>query len=453
MSSEAATEFRQRGEAAILARVETSSDDIVGIQAAAGVLTARGGMTSHAAVVARGMGRSAVVGASALQIDYVRQELRTREHVVRRGEIVTIDGNSGEVLLGAVPLRAAHLHHNPDYGQLMAWADQHASLQVLAEADTPAQAQLCRDLGLLGIGLSRSERLLCHPERAAVLREVCERPQSDTARERLAEALTASYRDLLATAPAGETMLRLLDPVAAGVLLAADDCELAARERALLTQVLAGYRRSPVEEAARQIPSARAGAEALHPALPSPTEVLRAIWHAQVQAIARAQQALRAQAARPVVLIPGSVAFAETAAVAALVAAERAAKPGVALLVGALVSGPEASARGGELAPHLDVLGFGLAERLPGPADPRTGEPDAEVAGLAAAITQVRAAAGGKPLRLGLYPLDPGSSDERAVTSAARLGLDFVVCSPLRAPIGRLIAAQVRLRQATTSTL
>lgn len=458
MSSAAAAELRRRGEAAILTRVETSSDDIVGIQAAAGVLTARGGMTSHAAVVARGMGRSAVVGATALQIDYARQELRTREHVVRRGEIITIDGNSGEVLLGAVPLRTTHLLNNPDYGQLMTWADAHARVRVLAEADSEVQAQLCRDLGLCGIGLTRSERLLCHPERAAALRELCERPGQEAAVGRLADVLTPRYRALLAAAPAGAVMLRLLDPEATLTLLRAGDCELPERERELLGRVLTQYGRAEAEGGV----------------------ALRQLWEAQLRAMNRAAQGLPA-AARPLALIPSSVALAETAALAALLRALQVAQPGSALGLGALVSGPAARARCAELAPHVDVLGFVFGElpaepsspmvnpvasppaskpparspvpRGPGKAPERTCELDQaeRSAELGAAVALARAGKHDRRLQLGLYAFDylHFGAEEQAVEKAERLGLDFVVCPPLRAPIARLIAAQVRLRDAT----
>jgi phosphohistidine swiveling domain-containing protein len=409
LSSEAAVELRRRGEGAILARVETSSEDILGIQAAAGVLTVRGGMTSHAAVVARGMGRSAVVGVSGLQIDYARQELRTREHVVRRGEVLTIDGNSGEVLLGAVPLRAAHLQDNPDYAQLMAWADQGADLRVLAQADTPVQAQLCRDLGLRGLGLSRCERWLCHPERVAALRELCERPQHEAARSRLAEALGASYRQLLRVVREGELMLRLLDPAAARALLAAADCELDPRDRAWLTAAL--LRDGDSEQA----PGAG---------------VLWGIWVAQLRGLVAAatDPGLPAGVPPPVVLVPSCVALSYTAAVAAQLSGERTAAPGGEVRLGALCESPK-SAGWPELVGRLAVLGFVDCE------------PDA------ATVQQLRTAAGpGAALALGLYPPGGPGEAERAVATAARLGLDYIVVSPLRAPIARLLAAQVRLQ-------
>ena len=449
MSSEAAAELRQRGEAAILARIETSSDDIVGIQAAVGVLTARGGMTSHAAVVARGMGRSAVVGAASLQIDYARQELRTREHVVRRGEVVTIDGNSGEVLLGSVPLRTTHLLQNLDYGQLMTWADQRARVRVLAEAETEVQAQLCRDLGVLGIGLSRSERLLCHPERAAALRELCERPTHEAAVSRLADVLTPRYKALLSAAPPGPAMLRLLDPAAAHALLAAADCELPERERELLGRALSHYQHEPSEGGA----------------------TVRAIWQAQLRAMNRSLLSLPAGCARPVALVPGSIALAETAGLAARLQVLRAAQPESMLALGALVSDPAARARCAELVPHVAVLGFVFGEhpappplppplppptrstlpRHPAKAQERRGELDqaAVAAELKTALAAVRAAQPAPELQLGLYTLDylHLGAEDKAVEKADALGLDFVICSPLRAPIARLLAAQVRLRE------
>jgi pyruvate,orthophosphate dikinase len=358
------------------------------------------------------MGRSAVVGASALQIDYARQELRSREHVVRSGEVVTIDGSSGEVLLGAVPLRAAHLADNPDYTRVLGWADERAAVRVLAEADTAAQAQLCRDLGLSGIGLSRSERLLCSSEHSRALREVCARPGDEAARGRLTAALLPSYRQLLLAAPAGELMLRLLDPVAATALLAAADCELQKAERALVAAALAG---NGGDEG-----RAMAG------------ERLRAVWLAQLMAIADAGSA--PVPCRPLALIPAEVAPAE-------LDVWRWARSASGLALGALVPGPIASAPylasllaslQSSLA-YLDVIGF------------TDGEPSAAV------VQGVRAAAGSRPIRLGLYgpPAGESGDSESTVAAAAHLGLDFVVCPPLRAPIARLYAAQVRLRAAS----
>jgi pyruvate,orthophosphate dikinase len=403
-SSEAAAELRQRGEAAILARIETSSDDIVGIQAAAGVITVRGGMTSHAAVVARGMGRSAVVGVSTLQVDYAQKELRTHEHVVRSGEILTIDGTSGEVLLGAVPLRAAHLADNPDYTQLLRWADERATVRVLAEADTAAQAQLCRDLGLHGIGLSRSERLLCAPARFVALREVCARPADAAARARLTASLLAGYRQLLTAAP-GEVMVRLFDPAATAALLSAADCELMASERGLLTAALTAP--APSEDAAI-------------------AQRLAAIWQAQLAAIAAAHAAQPA-AARPVALLPDGVSPTQAAALdwPAEVA------------MGALVKSPAAAPDLLEQFAPLAVLGFASG-----------GEPDA------AQVRSLRAAASGRTLRLGLYTPPTGETDksEPVVAVAVRLGLDFVVYPLLRAPIARLLAGQLGLSERAPSS-
>src|SRR5262249_52089648 len=150
-----AEQMAQKGEKVILVRVETSPEDIHGMNAAKGVLTARGGMTSHAAVVARGMGKCCVAGCSVLQVDYARGQFSVnvggKSVVVRKGDVLTLDGGKGEVILGSVPMTAPAL--DEDYQQLMRWVDEARRLKVRTNADTPTDAQTARNFGAEGIGL------------------------------------------------------------------------------------------------------------------------------------------------------------------------------------------------------------------------------------------------------------------------------------------------------------
>ena len=159
------------GRRVILVRVETSPEDIHGMHAAQGILTARGGMTSHAAVVARGMGKCCVAGCGDIKVDYASQSFTTRNGtVVKRGDIITLDGSLGEVILGAVPTVSPQL--TGDFAQLMQWADKFRTMRVRTNADTPHDSRVAREFGAEGIGLCRTEHMFFDAERIAAVREM-----------------------------------------------------------------------------------------------------------------------------------------------------------------------------------------------------------------------------------------------------------------------------------------
>src|SRR5438105_3146879 len=162
-SADEAESAASRGEAAILVRIETSPDDIHGMHAARGILTTRGGMTSHAAVVARGMGRPCVAGAGDVRVDYAARTMTARNIVVRADEIITIDGSTGEVMIGAVPTIQPEL--SGDFATLMAWADAIRGMKVRANAETLVDVRTARRFGAEGIGLSRTEHMFFEADR------------------------------------------------------------------------------------------------------------------------------------------------------------------------------------------------------------------------------------------------------------------------------------------------
>src|SRR3546814_498613 len=155
-SADEAEQMAQKGEDVILVRIETSPEDIHGMHAARGIVTSRGGMTSHAAVVARGMGRPCVAGAGELRIDYKAQKLFSRDQTVGKGDVVTMDGSTGEVMLGAVATIQPQV--SGDFAKLMVWADGIRRLKVRTNAETPADAEAARKFGAEGIGLCRTDR-------------------------------------------------------------------------------------------------------------------------------------------------------------------------------------------------------------------------------------------------------------------------------------------------------
>jgi len=176
----------------MLVRVETSPEDIHGMHAAKGILTTRGGMTSHAAVVARGMGRACVAGAGEIRIDYAKRTMSVRDKTIREGEVVTIDGSSGEVFVGAVPTVQPEL--SGDFAELMGWADGLRRLKVRANAETPLDARTARKFGAEGIGLCRTEHMFFDPERIVAVREMIMAEDAEAAPRRWPRSSRCSSR-------------------------------------------------------------------------------------------------------------------------------------------------------------------------------------------------------------------------------------------------------------------
>ena len=211
--ADTAEKWNDRGEAAILVRVETSPEDIHGMHAARGILTARGGMTSHAAVVARGMGRPCVSGAGSLAIDNAAKLLRVAGRTLSEGDVITIDGATGEVMAGSVPTLQPELVG--DFGTLMEWADGSRRMKVRANAETPLDAQTARDFGAEGIGLCRTEHMFFDASRITAVRQMILAEDERGRRAALEKLLPEQRRDFVAIfeVMAGlPVTIRLLDP-------------------------------------------------------------------------------------------------------------------------------------------------------------------------------------------------------------------------------------------------
>jgi pyruvate,orthophosphate dikinase len=208
-----AEELAQQGMKVVLVRQETSPDDFHGMVAAQAIVTARGGMTSHAAVVARGMGKSCVCGAAMLNIDYSQQQCNVNGAVVTKGEWITVDGSTGRVFLGQVPTVQPQL--GADFRELMTWADEFRRLRVRANADTPRDAQVARDFGAEGVGLCRTEHMFFGDERLAAMREMILAEGVGAREKALEKLLPLQRRDFVGIfqAMAGlPVTIRLLDP-------------------------------------------------------------------------------------------------------------------------------------------------------------------------------------------------------------------------------------------------
>lgn len=203
----------KEGQGVLLVRNETTPDDIHGIIQAKGVLTSRGGMTSHAAVVARGMGKPCVCGCDELKIDYAQQQITVGDYVINKGDILSIDGSTGEVILGQVPLVEPEL--SPSFQRLLAWADEIKALGVRANADNPGDAQRAREFGAQGIGLCRTEHMFMAPDRLPIVQEMILAESLVEREEALEKLLPVQEEDFYGILKAMEgfpVTIRLLDP-------------------------------------------------------------------------------------------------------------------------------------------------------------------------------------------------------------------------------------------------
>ncbi|TYO84981.1 pyruvate phosphate dikinase [Oceanicella actignis] len=462
-SAEAAEAFAARGARAILVRVETSPEDIRGMHAAAGVLTLRGGMTSHAAVVARGLGVPAVVGASELSIDRARRVLRAPDgRVFAEGDMLTVDGGAGQAMAGAAA--TVQPEFSGPLAQLMAWADEERRMKVRANADTAQDARVALGFAADGIGLCRTEHMFFERGRINVMRRMI-LAQSDEDRraalERLLPMQRADFAELYRVMRGRPMTIRLLDPPLHEFLPHGEE-EIAdlAREMGV-----------SAEELARRI----ADMQEFNPMLGKRGcrlgVTLPDIYRMQARAIfeALAETWDGDQIVDPEIMIPLVSARREAQLIRGHideVAAEVARETGRAprYRVGVMVETPRAALRAGDLARDVDFLSFGtndLTQMTYGlsrddagrfmrdyvnagvfPEDPFH-TLDLEGVGELMLIAVERARAADGAVSIGLCGEHGG--DPASVRFCELAGFDYVSCSPFRVPVARLAAAQAAI--------
>ncbi|KPF57472.1 pyruvate phosphate dikinase, partial [alpha proteobacterium AAP81b] len=454
----------KRGDAVILVRIETSPEDIHGMHAARGILTARGGMTSHAAVVARGMGRPCVSGAGGLVIDMVARTMTVGGRSVAEGERLTLDGSTGEVMVGEVATVEPELAG--DFGKLMEWADVHRRLKVRTNAETPADCRVARQFGAEGIGLCRTEHMFFEPGRITSVRRMILAEDQAGRESALAELLPeqradfASIFEVMAGLP---VTIRLLDPPLHEFL---PHDEKGFGDVAAATGIGVGTVRRRIAELHEFNPMLGHRGCRLGITYPEIYAMqARAIFEAAV-AVAKDTGA----AVVPEVMVPLVATARELEITKAVIDAEAEAvfaETGHRLdyLVGTMIELPRAALRAGEIAAHAEFFSFGTndltqttlgisrddASRFLGayvdqgiyPRDPFVGI-DEEGVGELVAMAADRGRAARPDIKLGICGEHGG--DPASIAFCERLGLDYVSCSPYRVPIARLAAAQAALR-------
>ncbi len=447
----------------ILVRTETSPEDIHGMHAARGILTARGGMTSHAAVVARGMGRPCVSGAGMIKLDAVNGVMTAGKHTLKRGDIITIDGSTGCVYKGRVGLRQPEL--TGDFGILMGWADSIRKLKVRTNADTPHDATTARKFGAEGIGLCRTEHMFFDEHRIVAVRQMILADAESERRAALAKLLPMQRHDFEEIFKVMEGLpvtIRLLDPPL-HEFLPQDDEEIAAVARV----------------AGGDLAKLRARAIALHESNPMLGHrgvrlgiTYPEVYEMQARAIMEAALNVEAAGGTPVqleIMIP-LVAWKQELdrmkeridAVAAAIKAERGRAP--VYLVGTMIELPRAALRAAEIAQTAEFFSFGtndLTQTTIGISRDDAGmfltdylnkgvilrDPfvtiDVDGVGELVKMAAERGRSTRPDLKLGICGEHGGDPD--SIRFCHDSGLDYVSCSPFRVPVARLAAAQAAL--------
>ncbi len=479
-TSEAAETQAASGEPVILVRHETSPDDFHGMVASRAIVTARGGMTSHAAVVARGMGLPCVAGADALEIDASGGTLRAGSHTVLAGDWLTVDGATGRVLLGQVPTREPELDEN--FHTLMGWADEVRRLGVRANADTPEDAQTARDFGARGIGLCRTEHMFFGDERLAAMREMilADGPgEREAALRKLLPLQRADFAGIFRAMDGFPVTVRLLDPPLHEFLPSLLD--LTGRISEIKLALRHADSLADMDRLLDESDTARSllrQVERLHET--NPMLGLRGcrlgllypeITRMQAQAVFEAAADCKASGVdvQPEVMVPlvsVSAELKDQGAVVREVAAEVFAERGVSVdyLVGTMIELPRACLTAGAIAEHAEFFSFGTndltqttfglsrddAGRLLSTyvdrgilrADPFQVLDQEGVGHLVRLATE-----SGREARPGLKVGVCGEhgGEPESVAFFHRVGLDYVSCSPFRVPIARLAAAHAAL--------
>jgi pyruvate,orthophosphate dikinase len=452
-----------KGEAVILVRIETSPEDIHGMHAARGILTTRGGMTSHAAVVARGMGRPCVAGAGGIAVDYNGQTLTTGGKTVRAGETITLDGATGEVFQGSVAMIEPAM--SGDFGTLMQWADSFRRMGVRTNAETPLDAETAVKFGAEGIGLCRTEHMFFDPERIGAVRQMIvagTEAGRRAALERLLPFQREDFRRLFTIMAPLPVTIRLLDPPLHEFLPHAD-AEIAEVAESLGTDFDTMKRR--VEELSEANPMLGHRGCRLGITYPEIYEMqARAIFEG---AILVAKETGKAPI--PEIMIPLIATRKEleiTRAQVEKVAAEVFAEAGrsIEYSVGTMIELPRAAMLAGQIAEVADFFSFGtndLTQTVFGLSRDDAGKflPAYIDAGILAKdpfvsidvegvgeMVRIAAEKGRKTkngLKLGICGEHGG--DPASIAFCESVGLDYVSCSPYRVPVARLAAAQAAL--------
>jgi pyruvate,orthophosphate dikinase len=461
-SSDEAERLNSMMQDTILVRVETSPEDIHGMHAAKGILTARGGMTSHAAVVARGMGRPCVSGSSEIDINYEAKSFKTLSLEVKEGDIITIDGSSGRIILGKVPTVKPEI--SGDFSKLMSWADEFRKLKVRANSETPIDTKTARDFGAEGIGLCRTEHMFFDEERILSVREmILSKTKEDRSKalEKLLPHQRKDFSEIFKIMNGLPVTVRLLDPPLHEFL---PKTEKEINDVAKTVGLPLKEIESRINELHEQNPMLGHRGCRLGISFPE-------IYEMQCKAIFEALSELKKKKIRsafPEIMIPLVSTEVEIKIMKDLVVrvanqVQKDNKVKIKYIVGTMIELPRAALKAKDIAKHADFFSFGtndLTQTTFGISRDDSGkflndyienkifsiDPFVSIDDGVGDLIKIAVEKGrkqNKKIKLGICGEHGG--DPKSIKFCSDTGLDYVSCSPYRVPIARLAAAQAEL--------
>ncbi len=463
-TSEEAERLTSMMQDTILVRVETSPEDIQGMHAAKGILTARGGMTSHAAVVARGMGRPCVSGSSEIDINYENKSFKTSSMEIKEGDIITIDGSTGRIIEGSVATVKPEI--SGDFSKLMSWADSYRKLKIRTNSETPKDTKTAKDFGAEGIGLCRTEHMFFDEERILSVREmILSKTKEDRAKalNKLLPHQKKDFTEIFKIMNGLPVTVRLLDPPL-HEFLPRTNKEIG--ELAEIVNLTVKEVETRIEELHEQNPML--GHRGCRLAISFPE-----IYEMQCRAIFEALCELKKnkiKSAFPEIMIPLVSTEAEikimkdlVKRIASMIQKENKLK--IDFMVGTMIELPRAAIKAKEIAKHAEFFSFGtndLTQTTFGISRDDSGkflndylenkifsiDPFVSIDEGVSDLVEIAVAKGksqNKKIKLGICGEHGG--DPKSISFCAKAGLNYVSCSPYRVPVARLAAAQAELKK------
>ena len=448
----------------ILVRVETSPEDIHGMHAAKGILTSRGGMTSHAAVVARGMGRPCVSGSSEIEIDYQNKIFKTKEHKIEEGDIVTIDGSTGRIILGEVKTIKPEI--SGDFSKVMNWADSFRKLKIRTNSETPIDSKTAREFGAEGIGLCRTEHMFFDEERILSVRQMILSKSKDDRNAALSKLLPHQKNDFIEIFKIMNGLpvtVRLLDPPL-HEFLPKNNVEIADVAKSLnLTVKDVEIRISELHE---HNPMLGHRGCRLGISYPEIYEMqCKAIFEALVECKKKKYKSILPEIMIPLVSTEAEIRIMKDLVIRVAREVQDTNNTKINFLVGTMIELPRAAIKAKEIAKHAEFFSFGTndltqttfgisrddsAKFLNDYIENKIFDIDPFISiddgvGDLIEIASIRGKKQNKKIKLGICGEHGG--DPKSIHFCSKTGLDYVSCSPYRVPVARLAAAQAELKK------
>ena len=448
----------------ILVRVETSPEDIHGMHAAKGILTARGGMTSHAAVVARGMGRPCVSGSSEIEIDYEKKLFKVQDREIKEGDLITIDGSTGRIILGEVKTVKPEI--SGEFSKLMNWADNYRKLKIRTNSETPLDSKTARDFGAEGIGLCRTEHMFFDEERILSVREMILSKTKDDRLLALSKLLPHQKKDFIDIFKIMNGLpvtVRLLDPPL-HEFLPRTDKEIA--EVASSLNIPIKELEVRISELHEQNPMLGHRGCRLGISFPEIYEMqCRAIFEALVQCKKQKVKSIIPEIMIPLVSTEAEIKIMKDLVIRIAKQVESEKKIKLNFLVGTMIELPRAAIKANDIAKHAEFFSFGtndLTQTTFGISRDDSGkflndyienkifdiDPFVSIDEGVGDLIEIASEKGrmqNKKIKLGICGEHGG--DPKSIELCAKIGLNYVSCSPYRVPVARLAAAQAQLKK------